>query len=167
MIRFATLHDHAAIVKLYRDVAAIPDGIARTPSEVTDDYVSGFMQRAAANGVELVYEHEGRIAGEIHASCVGIASLAHLLTDLTIAIHPGTQGKGVGRQLFMALLSHVTEAMPHITRVELFARDSNTRARALYASLGFVEEGRLRARVNNARSEPETDTVMGWLRPGS
>ena len=29
---------------------------------------------------------------------------------------------------------------------------------------GTVEEGRLRARVNNAKGEPETDTIMGWLR---
>lgn len=167
MIRHATLHDNAALVSLYRKVAAVPDGIARTPAEVTTDYVAGFMQRAAANGVELVYEHEGRIIGEIHASCVGIASLAHLLTDLTIAVAPEAQGRGVGRRLFAALLDHVMTDMPHITRVELFARDSNTRARALYASLGFVEEGRLRARVNNSRGEPETDTIMGWLRPGS
>lgn len=165
MIRPAQTQDHAAIVALYRAVAAIPDGIARTPEEVSDDYVAGFMGRAAANGVELVFEEEGRILGEIHASGVGIASLAHLLTDLTIAVHPLAQGKGVGRALFEGLLGHVTGAMPHISRVELFARDSNARARALYASLGFVEEGRLRARVNNSRGEPETDTMMGWLRP--
>ncbi len=164
MIRSAQRQDHGAIVALYRAVAAIPDGIARTPEEVTDDYVAGFMGRAAANGVELVFEEDGRILGEIHASGVGIASLAHLLTDLTIAVHPLAQGKGVGRALFEGLLGHVTGAMPHISRVELFARDSNVKARALYASLGFVEEGRLRARVNNSRGEPETDTVMGWLR---
>lgn len=165
MIRPAQGQDHGRIVALYRAVATVPDGIARTPDEVTDEYVAGFMGRAAANGVELVFEEEGRILGEIHASGVGIASLHHLLTDLTIAVHPEAQGKGVGRALFEGLLGHVMRAMPHITRVELFARDSNTRARALYASLGFVEEGRLRARVNNARGEPETDTVMGWLRP--
>lgn len=167
MIRHAQPGDHERLVQLYRDVAMVPDGIARTPDEVTDEYVAGFMARAAANGIEIVFEEDGRLLGEIHASCVGIASLAHLLTDLTIAVHPQAQGRGVGRRLFQALLEHVTRSMPHITRVELFARDSNTRARALYASLGFVEEGRLRARVNNSRGEPETDTIMGWLRPTS
>jgi putative acetyltransferase len=100
----------------------------------------------------------------MHAPRVGIASLAHLLTDLTIAVSPGAQGRGVGRALFQEMLREVTHNMPYITRIELFARDSNVRARKLYASLGFVEEGRLRARVNNARGEPETDTIMGWLR---
>jgi len=165
MIRKAQANDHARIVRLYRDVASVPDGIARTPGEVNDAYVSGFMHKAQEDGIELVCEEGGVIVGEIHAARVGIASLAHLLTDLTIAVAPQAQGRGVGRRLFQALLDEVISNMPHITRVELFARESNAKARALYASLGFVEEGRLRARVNNARGEPETDTIMGWLRP--
>lgn len=165
MIRKAQAGDQPRILRLYRDVAAVPDGIARTPDEVSEAYISGFMQRAQADGIELVCEQDGAIVGEIHASRVGIAALAHLLTDLTIAVAPQAQGQGVGRRLFQGLLDEVTANMPHITRIELFARDSNLRARALYASLGFVEEGRLRARVNNARGEPETDTIMGWLRP--
>jgi ribosomal protein S18 acetylase RimI-like enzyme len=164
-IRKAQAHDHARIVQLYREVASVPDGIARTPGEVSDAYVSAFMHRAAADGIELVCEEDGRIVGDIHAARVGIASLDHLLTDLTIAVAPSAQGRGVGRRLFQALLDEVSRNMPHITRVELFARDSNVKARALYASLGFVEEGRLRARVKNGRGEPETDTIMGWLRP--
>ncbi len=165
MIRKAQANDHARIVRLYRDVAAVPNGIARTPGEVNDAYVSGFMHKAEADGIELVCEQDGQIVGEIHASRVGIACLAHLLTDLTIAVAPQAQGQGVGRRLFRALLDEVTDNMPYITRIELFARESNVRARALYASLGFVEEGRLRARVNNAQGEAETDTIMGWLRP--
>ena len=165
MIRAATPDDFSQLLALYRDVATVPDALARTPDEVTDAYVGGFMHKARADGIELVYEEEGQLLGEIHASRVGIASLAHLLTDLTIAVAPRAQGRGVGRALFQGLLDEVMRSMPHITRVELYARDSNVRARTLYASLGFVEEGRLRARVNNARGEPETDTVMGWLRP--
>lgn len=165
MIRKAQANDHARIVRLYRDVASVPDGIARTPGEVNDAYVSGFMHKAQEDGIELVCEEGGAIVGEIHASRIGIASLGHLLTDLTIAVAPQAQGRGVGRRLFQALLDEVISNMPHITRVELFARESNVKARALYASLGFVEEGRLRARVNNAKGEPETDTIMGWLRP--
>lgn len=165
IIRNATPADAAAILALYKDVARVPDGIARTPDEVTDSYIDGFMRKAGADGIELVAELDGAIVGEVHASRVGIASLAHLLTDLTIAVAPAAQGRGVGRALFQGLLDQVMHTMPHITRIELFARDSNVRARALYASLGFVEEGRLRARVNNARGEAETDTVMGWLRP--
>jgi ribosomal protein S18 acetylase RimI-like enzyme len=165
MIRKAVDTDRARILALYKLVAAVPDGIARTPDEVTGEYVSGFMAKAAESGVELVCEEGGRILGEIHASCPGIASLAHLLTDLTIAVAPEAQGRGVGRALFQALLDEVNAYMPHIHRVELFARVSNERARGLYSSLGFVEEGRLRGRVNNALGVAEDDTIMGWLRP--
>lgn len=165
MIRKARAEDHVQLLALYRAVAAVPDGIARKPEEVTEAYIGAFMQKAAHDGVEFVYEEDGLILGEIHASRIGTASLAHLLTDLTIAVAPQAQGKGVGRKLFEALLAEVSDNMPYITRVELFARLSNVRARALYASLGFVEEGRLRARVINSRGEPETDTIMGWLRP--
>lgn len=164
MIRKAVAADHARIVALYRAVAEVPGGIARTPDEVTDAYVAGFMHKAASDGVEFVAEMDGEIVGEIHASRVGIASLDTLLTDLTIAVAPKAQGRGVGRALFEALLAEVREAMPHIVRVELFARSSNVRARALYESLGFVEEGRLRARVRDAKGELETDTIMGWVR---
>jgi ribosomal protein S18 acetylase RimI-like enzyme len=162
-IRKAVAGDRAQVQSLYKLVAAVPDGIARTPGEVTDDYVAGFMHRAADNGVELVCEEGGRIVGEIHAACPGIAALSHLLTDLTVAVAPGAQGRGIGRALFEALLDEVTHQLPHIHRVELFARVSN--ARALYRSLGFVEEGRLRARVNNSLGVAEDDTLMGWLRP--
>lgn len=165
MIRKAVAGDRAQVLALYKLVATVPDGIARTPEEVTIEYIDGFMHKAAANGIELVWEEGGRILGEIHASNPGIAALAHLLTDLTIAVAPDAQGRGVGRGLFRALLDEVIAHMPHIHRVELFARSSNQRARALYHSLGFVDEGLLRARVNNSRGVPEDDTLMGWLRP--
>jgi putative acetyltransferase len=165
MIRKAGAADRAQILALYKLVAAVPDGIARTPDEVTLDYVDGFMHKAAAGGVELVWEEGGRVLGEIHAACPGIAALAHLLTDLTIAVAPAAQGRGVGRALFQGLLDEVSAHRLHIHRVELFARASNERARGLYRSLGFVEEGRLRGRVNNALGVAEDDTIMGWLRP--
>ncbi|MDL2356548.1 MAG: GNAT family N-acetyltransferase [Pseudomonadota bacterium] len=167
MIRTAVAGDRAQVLALYRLVATIPDGIARTPEEVSEDYVDGFMRRAGADGIELVWEEGGRIVGEIHASCPGIAALAHLLTDLTIAVAPDVQRRGIGRALFQALLDQVVESMPHIHRVELFARVSNQKARSLYQSLGFVEEGRLRARVNNSHGIAEDDTLMGWLRPAA
>ena len=164
MIRPARPADHAGILALYRDVAAIPGGIARTPDEVTDGYIAGFMHRAAEHGLEFVYEEGGRILGEIHASNPGIACFAHLLTDLTVAVAPSAQGGGIGRKLFQALLGEVLERRPQISRVELFARASNARARSLYASVGFVEEGRLRARIATG-GLLEEDTIMAWLRP--
>ncbi|MES2297407.1 MAG: GNAT family N-acetyltransferase [Pseudomonadota bacterium] len=165
LIRPAVAADGEQVLALYKAVAAVPGGIARTPQEVSADYVAGFMGRARADGLEFVFEHDGRILGEIHAARPGIACFAHVLTDLTIAVAPQCQGQGAGRRLFEALLGEAMRALPEVTRVELFVRESNLRAQALYRSLGFVEEGRLRARVVNAHGVPEHDIIMGWLRP--
>ncbi len=165
MIRQASIDDQAAVLALYQAVAAVPGGIARAPGELSAGHVASFMQRAAADGIELVWEEDGQILGDIHAARPGIACFAHVLSDLTIAVAPAGQGRGVGRALFQALLDHVLAEMPHITRVELFVRQSNERAQALYKSLGFVEEGRLRARVVNPQGVAEEDIIMGWLRP--
>ncbi len=167
MIRKAIPSDQPQLIELYREVAAIPDALARNPDEVSVHYVDAFMRKAADDGLEFVFEQNGRIRGEIHASRVGIASLDHMLTELTIAVAPDCQGQGVGRRLFQALLDEVSISLPYITRVELFCRSSNERARGLYLSLGFVEEGRLQARVKNAQGQAETDTIMAWLRPAA
>jgi RimJ/RimL family protein N-acetyltransferase len=162
MIRPAVQDDAAQVLALYKAVAAVPGGIARTPDEVSLEYVTAFMRRAQEGGLEFVFEEGGRILGEIHAFRPGIACFAHVLSDLTIAVSPAGQGRGIGRRLFEALLGELAH---DITRVELFVRPSNIRAQALYRSLGFVEEGRLRARINDAAGVPEDDIIMGWLRP--
>lgn len=164
MIRKTNPSDAAGVLALYRAVAAVPGGIARTPQEVSDSFVDGFMGKPGR--LQYVFEADDRILGEIHAAPHGIAAFGHVIGDLTIAVAPDGQGRGIGRALFQALLDEITHHWPHITRVELFVRASNLRARQLYTALGFVEEGRLRARVlNPASGLPEEDIVMGWLRP--
>ncbi len=164
MIRKTRPGDAPGVLALYRAVAAVPGGIARTPEEVSERFVDGFT--AKAEYLQYVFEEDGQLLGEIHAAPLGIAAFGHVVGDLTIAVDPKGQGRGIGRSLFQALLDHVTLEMPHITRVELFVRESNLRAQQLYRSLGFVEEGRLRGRVlNPATGKPEIDMIMGWLRP--
>lgn len=158
--------DGAGVVELYRAAAAEPGGLARSADEITDDYVSAFLAKSLRGGVGLVARAlpSQAIVGEIHACPLGPAVFAHVLGDLTIAVHPRWQGRGVGRALFEALLREVVVARPHVSRVELFVRSSNRRAIAFYESLGFVLEGRLRVRVRGVDGGLEDDLVMGWLR---
>lgn len=167
MIRKTVAADQAQILALYQSVAAVPGGLARTADEMGPAYVAALMDKAATHGLQFVWEDNGRILGEIHASRPGIACFAHVLGDLMIAVAPEGQGRGLGRALFTALLDEVAQRQPDITRVELFTRESNTRARQLYASLGFVEEGRLPGRVRDPDGSVGADIIMGWLRPGA
>ena len=52
------------------------------------------------------------------------------------------RGLGIGRALMAATINAALAC--GITRIELTVRADNTRAIALYESLGFVAEGRLR-----------------------
>lgn len=165
MIRPARAEDAPGLLMLLKEAAARPGGMARTPEEFTLDRVNYDLERPSQGGVAFVAEEGSHLLGFIHAASPGIGSLQHLLTDLTIAVHPTAQGKGVGRSLFQALLSHVIHQMPHIARVELFSRASNTVGLRLYASMGFLIEGRLRRRILDAEGALEDDVLMAWIRP--
>ena len=110
-------------------------------------------------------QFDGRLAGEIHASRIGPDQFAHVLSDLTVAVDPAWQGKGVGRALFAALFAAARELSPTVTRIELMAREGNIDAIRLYERLGFVMEGRFVQRVRMPDGRLEDDIAMGLLIP--
>ena len=59
--------------------------------------------------------------------------------SLGMGLLPPYRGRGIGEQLFRVCLGRAVAA--GITRVELEAREDNTRALALYKRLGLVTEG--------------------------
>lgn len=140
--RPATPADHACLLALHRAVAQDPNGIARMPHEITDNYITSLLTISPPNGLQLVVEHDaGELIGEIHASKYSLLTFEHILGNLTIVVHPGWQGKGVGKVLFTRFLSEVQDRFPEIRRIELQARATNEAAIGLYKSLGFVQEG--------------------------
>ena len=162
VIRRARPGDATTIRDVYR-AAAEQGTLARMPDEVDDAYVAGFMA-AAKDGIEVVAEVEGKVVGELHAARLGPRIFSHGLGELTIAVHPSQQGKGIGRKLFEEFFRIVREEMPDIHRVELYAWDGNQGAIQLYESLGFKFEGRLPHRVRMDSGEWRDDVVYGWLR---
>lgn len=160
-IRSATLNDAASIGRLYRDVARLSGGIARTEAEITDAYIQGNLTAALSRGLCLLAEADGVILGEIHACAPVPAQFAHVLSDLTVAVSPQAQGQGVGRCLFLALIERTRRDLPHIRRIELMCREGNHRGIALYESLGFVQEGRLKGRVVLPDGTLEDDLYFG------
>jgi len=162
-IRPARAADAEAITGLYRHVARESGGIARTEAEITQAYIEGNLSAALTRGVCLLAESDGAVIGEIHAYAPMPAQFAHVLSELTVAVSPDAQGRGVGRALFVALIAGVRADRPHIRRVELMCREGNRRGIALYESLGFVQEGRLAQRVRLADGTVEDDLCFGLI----
>src|SRR5258708_4814699 len=101
-IKTTTLEDQSPILELYRAVAAIEGGLARIAEEITDEYVANFLKKSLESGVSLVARQpeNHKVIGEVHAYALGPKVFAHVLGELTIAVHPAFQGIGAGKALF-------------------------------------------------------------------
>jgi len=166
-IRTGTQDDADKIMALYRHVARTVGGLARLEHEITRPYIEGFLSRSIESGLVLVAEHPddpAQLVAEIHACKPGISVFDHVLSELTIAVHPDFQGKKIGRTIFTIFLEEVALNRPEIGRVELITRESNLRAIQFYQSLGFVVEGRLEMRIRTEKNY-EADIPMGWQNP--
>jgi RimJ/RimL family protein N-acetyltransferase len=158
--------DAERVLELYRAVAADPrSGLSRDADEMTQAYVDYCLGRAAASGIALGATVDGQLVGEIHAWCIGPRQFAGVLTDLTIAVHPSMQGRGIGTRLFRALFAAADSLEPRIERIELFCRSGNQAALELYRRLGFEIEGAFRRRVRLGDGSIEDDIPMARFRP--
>lgn len=159
-IRPTTPADAPAILALHVAAASLGGGLAREPDEMDLAGIEASLARPFANGVALSAWVDGAIAGEIHASRLGPRQFAHNLTDLTVAVHPQFQGRGVGAALFRALFEAAATLTPRIERVELMCREGNLGAVQLYQRLGFVIEGRFPGRVRLKDGSIDDDLAM-------
>jgi ribosomal protein S18 acetylase RimI-like enzyme len=167
--RKATRADQEQIENLYRVVASNVGGLARLESEITTEYIAHFMQRSAESGLEFVLVDptaNSQIVAEVHCYQLFPSAFSHMLGELTIAVHPAYQGRGLGKLLFTTLLRAIELERPAILRVELITRESNERGIRLYQSVGFKVEGRLENRIRSASGGLEADIPMAWTNPG-
>jgi len=163
-ITIPSRQDVADIVVLYQAVARVEGGLARRVDEISDEYVLGNFTHSSARGLIFAARAGRQVVGEIHASRPIPQVFAHVLSDLTIAVHPDFQNRGVGRLLFNALFEAVNTQHPDILRIELIARESNQRAIQFYASLGFEIEGKMQNRIRSVDGGFEADIPMAWHR---
>ena len=166
--RTATIEDLDRIIKLYQIVARTEGGIARGENEITQEYITNFLEKSLSNGLIIVGENPGdenELIAEIHAYKAGIQVFDHVLGDLTLVVHPDFQRKKLGRTILTIFLDEVARNRPDVGKVELIARESNERAIALYQSLGFLIEGRLEMRIRTPDRHYEADIPMGWQNP--
>ena len=167
--RTATTSDIPALIKLYKAVAAIPGFLARFEHEITEEYVSHFVNKSLESGLIVVGESETNpeeLIAEVHGYKPGIQIFDHVLSDVTFLVHPDHQGKGVGRTIFTIFLDEIVNNHPDVGKVELFTGESNRKAIGLYQSLGFMIEGRMEMRFKNPIGTYEADIPLGWVNPG-
>ncbi len=166
-LRTATIDDLRKIKVLYQRVAGHGPGLARTEEEITDDYVSRFLNNSIRSGLIIVAEHpnDDTLIAEIHAYAPEPSAFRHIFSDLTIAVHPDFQGKKIGRTIFTIFLEEIGLNRPDIGRVELVTRESNERAIRFYQSMGFQVEGRFEMRIRRPDGCFEADIPMSWQNP--
>ena len=163
-LRPTNLADAERLLALYRTVAATPNsGLARQGDEITPDYVEAFLAHRDDDHVSIGAFLGHTLAGEIHATRMRPRQFNHVLTDLTIAVDPGMQGRGVGSLLFGALFQAAAGFDPPVTRIELVARTGNSAAIRLYERLGFRAEGRFHGRVRLPDGKLEDDIPMAKM----
>jgi putative acetyltransferase len=163
VLRLARVEDAPLLAAAERAIAQVPGQLVSRPDELVDER---FAQKIAAlavaeNGRYLVAEIEGTIVGHGLLDPLPLAAVRHVV-HLTLAVHPGWQGRGVGRALLEALIAWARTA-PAVGKIELHVRAPNERARALYRSLGFAEVGRWRHRVQIGPGQYVDDVAMDLL----
>lgn len=163
-IRRTHKNDIDNIYYLYKKTASTLGGLARHEDEITKEYISSFVTQSIGKGLSLVIEIDDHIIGEIHAYSPGLKVFNHVLSDLTICIHPDYQGQQYGKKIFSEFMKIVKIEMQNIKRVELITRESNTKAIDFYKNIGFVIEGCLKNRIDGISDNLENDIPMAWLR---
>jgi RimJ/RimL family protein N-acetyltransferase len=165
-VRPARASDAAGLCAAERETARIPGRLVSLPDELEPAAFARRIDELAAAGSYLVVESDNGIVAHGLLEPVGpLAALAHIRT-LTIVVHSGHTGQGIGHVLMQSLLDWA-RAQPGVEKVELRVRATNAAAVHLYTKFGFVEEGRLRRRVKLADTGYVDDITMAWFAPTS
>lgn len=158
--------DAEAFLELNRAIALIPGGFVRTEDEINMDYVSKTIARGLDGGIAIgaIERGSGRLMGAITGRRLKLKAFEHVISNVTIGVHPDFQQKGIGRRLFLDLLEEVQMNREQIRRIEMIARESNHRQIAFYESIGFRREGVFEGRILNADGTLEADIPMAWTK---
>ncbi|HVJ63793.1 MAG TPA: GNAT family N-acetyltransferase [Bdellovibrionota bacterium] len=147
-IRSARESDAAPLCEAERYWASQGGYLISQPEELLVDAFSkkihSLTHHPNAQYVVLENEHH-QLLGHALLEPLLLKALAHTVR-LSIVIHYGNEGKGLGGVLLKHLIDWA-KGHQNIEKVELLVRATNHRAIQLYESFGFLEEGRHRKRV--------------------
>lgn len=170
LIRQATRLDAHPIARILKEGA--DDGLVARSDEVDPGAVSRQIElaRAAANSLYVVVAIPNRESPE-DDEVIGLALLEgaplmrlYDVARLTMAVARPHRNAGVGRALLQYAME-CADASGQIRKIELLTRAHNEPAIRLYKSLGFAEEGRLRARLRLEDGTYIDDVCMARFKP--
>ncbi len=165
----AVREDAHACARILKEGA--DDGLVARSDEVVPAGISRQIEaaRAASNSIFLVAVVPTEAGDDDEVTGLILLEGAPLMrlfdvARVTMAVTPSHRGNGVGRAL-MQYAMECADAAGQIRKIELLTRANNERAIRLYTSLGFVEEGRLRARLRLDDGSYVDDVCMARFRP--
>ena len=152
LLRKAETEDADALIEYLRITSAETPYLIREPDEITitPEQEKAFIERKAEDERELLLVAfiDGKHIG--NCSLMSIAPYrryAHRC-GIAIALYQEYCGRGIGRIMLEAVLTAAKDA--GYTQAELEVIAENSRAIALYESLGFVKYGRMPGNVRYA-----------------
>jgi RimJ/RimL family protein N-acetyltransferase len=164
-IRSATTADATALWEAEVKTARTPGRLASRPDELKLSAFTSKIDQLAPEGsyvVAVENKTEGEtIVGHAFLDRLPHAALHHVV-HLTMVVHPGHTGRGIGT----ALLKHLqdwTTRDPNTLKIELRVRATNAAAIKLYQRAGFVEEGRNIRRIRLPDGGFVDDIMMAWF----
>ncbi len=166
MVRHANAADKDKIMLLYKRVAAMPNGLARSFDEITESYIRDFMQHSVKSGLEFVIDNPDdadEIIAEIHCYKPGPKVFNHVFGELTIVVDPAYHNKGIGKLIFIHLLNCISDNRSDILRIELAVKESHENAIRLYKKIGFIAEGRFDKKFKDGENSYDADIPMAWF----
>ena len=145
-----------------REISRTPGLLVSQPDELLPEaFASLIAALTDGSGCYLVAEDEGRIVGHAFLKPMDLRAICHVFR-LTIVVHAGYSGRGIGTVIMSALADWARRA-PAVQKVELTVRSTNDGARRLYEKFGFVEEGRFRNRIRLTDGSYIDDVTMAWF----
>ena len=144
VLRNAAADDAQAVLDIFLLTHAQTDFLASYRDECTHT-VEGeakFLQGQtdSENGIEILAEVDGTVAGMAGISSVGPKSKVRHRADFGISIDKAYWGLGIGRVLTESCIECARAA--DYLQLELEVVADNRRAMELYKSVGFIEYGR-------------------------
>jgi RimJ/RimL family protein N-acetyltransferase len=162
-LRPADERDAASLVQAVDSVAREMVFFLRSHFEMDVEREQAFIAGAKERGdLMLIAELDGELVGWVTLFRARHEFLRHT-AELGMGLVRGYRGIGIGA----ALMDHALKwaAEQGIEKVNLGVRASNERARALYRSFGFVQEGYRVREVKDSRGRYDDSVEMAYCVP--